>query len=212
MPRWVTPTFLILFVLSLIPLAMIARARATNQTTPRINIIPDMDIQAKYKPQSENAIFADGRAMRPEIPGTVARGRLKEDAAFFTGRSENQWVSSPVEVTEQVMHRGRERFEIYCSPCHGMGGYGDGLVAKRADQLQEGTWTPPLSLHSETVRTQQDGQIFNTISHGIRSMPSYASQIPPADRWAIIAYVRALQRSQNAQLEDVPPDVQPTLR
>ena len=212
MPKWVTPTFAILFVLSLIPLAMIARARATNQPTPRINIIPDMDIQSKFKPQSENALFADGRAMRPEIAGTVARGHLKEDAAFFTGRKENQWVPSPVEVTEQVMHRGRERFEIYCSPCHGMGGYGDGMVAKRADQLQEGTWTPPLSLHSETVRVQQDGQIFNTISHGIRSMPSYASQIPTADRWAIIAYVRALQRSQNARLEDVPPDMQQTLR
>jgi mono/diheme cytochrome c family protein len=211
-PRWVYPTFAVLFVLSLIPFALIALARATNQPTPRINIIPDMDIQPKFKPQSENAMFADGRAMRPVIPGTVARGHLNEDTAFFSGRNGDQWVSSPVEWTDQVMHRGRERFEIYCSPCHGMSGYGDGMVAKRADQLQEGTWTPPLSLHSESVRVQPDGQIFNTISHGIRSMPSYASQIPPADRWAIIAYVRALQRSQNARLEDVPADVQQTLR
>jgi mono/diheme cytochrome c family protein len=211
-PRWVVPTFAVLFVISLIPLAVIALARATNQPAPRINIIPDMDVQSKFKAQSENALFADGRAMRPPIAGTVARGQLKEDTAFFSGRSGNQWMPSPIEVTEQVMHRGRERFEIYCSPCHGLGGFGDGMVAKRADELQEGTWTPPLSLHTDLVRTQPDGQIFNTISNGIRTMPSYASQISPADRWAIIAYVRALQRSQNARLEDVPADLQQTLR
>jgi mono/diheme cytochrome c family protein len=212
-PKWVIPTFAVLFTLSLIPLALIARARATHQQSPRINIMPDMDIQSRFEPQSENALFADGRAMRPTVQGTIARGQLQEDALFFTGRSGNQWTAaSPVPVTTPLMQRGRERFEIYCAPCHGIGGYGDGMIAKRADALQEGTWTPPLSLHSDLVRSQPDGQIFNTITHGIRSMPSYSSQIPTADRWAIVAYVRALQRSQNARLEDVPADVQPTLR
>lgn len=213
MPRWLAPTFLVVFVLSIIPLALIARARATHQSTPRINIIPDMDIQNRYDAQSENRLFADGRAMRPPVDGTVARGQLREDTHFYAGKVAGVWATSiPVPVTDALLARGRQRFEIYCAPCHGLGGVGDGLVAQRADELQQGTWTPPSSFHTDLVRGRTDGELFNTISHGIRTMPSYGSQIVPSDRWAIVAYVRALQRSQNARLEDIPEEARAQLR
>ena len=118
----------------------------------------------------------------------------------------------PISVTMQLMERGRERFDVFCAPCHGLAGAGDGMVAKRAEELQEGTWTPPASFHSELVRGRTDGHLFNTITNGIRNMPAYAPQIPVEDRWAIVAYVRALQRSQGAPLEDVPADVRAQLR
>jgi mono/diheme cytochrome c family protein len=118
----------------------------------------------------------------------------------------------PLAVDLGVLQRGRERYDIYCAPCHGLAGYGDGSVAKRAEALQEGTWTPPTSFHTELIRQRPDGHIFNTISNGIRNMPAYGPQIPVADRWAIVAYVRALQRSQNATVDDVPPEIRAQLR
>jgi mono/diheme cytochrome c family protein len=102
--------------------------------------------------------------------------------------------------------------DIYCSPCHGLAGYGDGMVAKRAEELQEGTWTPPSSMHSDLIRVRPAGQLFNTITNGIRNMPAYGQQISVEDRWAIVAYVRALQRSQAATVEDVPRDLRTSLR
>jgi mono/diheme cytochrome c family protein len=105
------------------------------------------------------------------------------------------------------MKRGQQRYNIYCAPCHGLAGEGDGLVAKRAQELQQGTWAfPPTSLHSEAVRPQPVGQLFNTITNGVRKMPAYGAQISVQDRWAIVLYVRALQRTQNARPEDVPPE------
>ena len=111
-----------------------------------------------------------------------------------------------------LLQRGHERYDVYCSPCHGLAGFGDGMVAKRADELQEGTWTPPASFHTALVRERSVGQLFNTISNGVRNMPAYGPQIPIQDRWAIVAYVRALQRSQNATVDDVPPDIRAQLR
>ncbi len=105
------------------------------------------------------------------------------------------------------MTRGRERFKIYCAPCHGLAGEGDGITSERALAREDSPgWVKPLSLHSQGVREQPVGKIFNSITNGIRTMPAYASQIPPRDRWAIIVYVLALQRSQNALLDDLPPD------
>ena len=151
--------------------------------------------------------------MRPDVPGTVARGELHEDAAFWAGRTAEGWVMAfPVQVTDRLVRRGQERYDIYCSPCHGLAGYGDGPVAKRADALQEGTWTPPSSYHTDLIRSRPVGQLFNTITNGIRNMPGYAAQVPVADRWAIVAYVRALQRSQDAGIADVPAELQRQLR
>lgn len=222
MPRWLVPGFVLLVLASFIPAAMIARARHTHSTTPRINIIPDMDAQAKYLPQTANAMFADGRAMRGWPEGTVARGRLAADGVFFAGREGEEWVAHvPASAAEKfgswegLMERGHKRFEIYCAPCHGTAGYGDGMVSRRAVQLAEqglANWTPPSSLHDELVRSRPDGHLFNTITNGIRTMPAYGPQIAPEDRWAIVAYVRALQRSQRASLADVPPDARASLQ
>jgi mono/diheme cytochrome c family protein len=171
-----------------------------------------MDKQPRFRAQAPNALFADDRADRRPVEGTVARGSLIP-APIETGQQGGAWVDRiPVPVTEGTMRRGRERYDIYCSPCHGLDGAGAGLVARRAEALQEGAWTPPSSLHDDLVRSRPAGHIFHSITYGIRNMPAYGSQIPIGDRWAIVAYVRALQRSQHARPEDVPPEMQRSLR
>lgn len=205
MPRWLLYVILVAVIASFVPIALIARARSVPSDAPRIQPVQDMGNQPKFKPQSENLLFADTRAMRPAIPGTEAHGGSVPDDAYETGKVNGQFVADvPVKVTEALIRRGQERFNIYCSPCHGFAGQGDGLVARRADQLQEGLWVPPTNLHTLQVRQRPNGHIFNTISRGLRTMPSYGAQIPVADRWAIVTYVRALQRSQHANPEDMP--------
>jgi mono/diheme cytochrome c family protein len=172
-----------------------------------------MDHQFKFKAQQENALFADRRAMRLPVEGTVARGELRENDKFYRGIEGGDWATTfPFEITRDVMARGQQRFEIYCSPCHGLDGAGRGTVAVRALELLEAKWVPPADMHTELVRSRPVGHLFNTITNGIRTMAAYGPQIAPDDRWAIVAYVRALQRSQNATLEDVPADVRPSLR
>lgn len=216
-PRWIWYIALVLVALSWIPLVLIARARVTTTPTPRIHLIQDMDNQPKFKPQQANPMFADTRAMRPPVPGTVARGTVVGDPRLDTGLTDpanpESWVEvMPVEVTPQLMERGRERYDVFCSPCHGLGGIGNGAVAARAEALQEGTWTPPSSFHTELVRSRPVGHLYNTITHGIRNMPAYDTMIDRSDRWAIVAYVRALQRSQYATVEDVPAELRSSLR
>jgi mono/diheme cytochrome c family protein len=213
LPAWVVPTVAVLVVLSFIPMAFIARARATKSPVTRLQIVPDMDQQGRFKAQQANPIFADGRAMRPQEPGTVAWGEADLDPRVHLGQDGDRWSSViPIPVTEEVMRRGRERYDIYCAPCHGLAGAGDGIINARAERLAEGTWTPPTSLHSEVVLGREDGHLYNTIANGIRNMPAYGSQIDVMDRWAVVAYVRALQRSQKTSVDDVPPEVRPTLR
>jgi mono/diheme cytochrome c family protein len=212
-PRWLTYLVVVMVVLSWVPLALIARARQVKSPAPRLHVVPDMDNQPKFKAQSRNRLFADLRAMRPPVEGAVARGGLREDGGLYRGAVGEAWIERiPVEVTDQLLRRGRERYDVYCSPCHGLAGYGDGMVAKRADALQEGTWTPPASFHTELVRGRPAGHLYNSISNGIRNMPAYGPQITIEDRWAIVAYVRALQRSQSATVEDVPPELRAQLR
>lgn len=213
MPRWLQYLVVVMVVLSWVPLVVIMRARHSKSTKPRIHIIQDMDNQPKYKAQARNRLFADRRAMRPPIAGTIARGELDADNRLYRGVVGEDFVAEiPIPITMQLMERGRERYDIYCSPCHGLAGYGDGMVSKRADVLQEGTWTPPASFHTDLVRGRPSGHLFNTITNGIRNMPAYGPQISVDDRWAIVAYVRALHRSQNAPVEDVPPELRAQLR
>jgi len=213
MPKWVVPSLLILGSLALLPLALITRARAVHSTQPRIHIIQDMDNQAKFKPQKSNPIFADGRELREPVPGTVARGQLDADDSYYRGLDGEAYTDTfPIELTPDVLKRGQQRFNIYCAPCHGLSGYGNGMVAKRAEELQQGTWVPPASFHAAPANTRNVGHIFNTITNGIRTMPAYGPQIPVEDRWAIVAYVRALQRSQKATIADVPADERESLR
>jgi mono/diheme cytochrome c family protein len=110
------------------------------------------------------------------------------------------------------MERGRQRFGIYCTPCHGQIGQGDGMVAKRADQLAQGTWVPPSNITQENLRQMSVGELFNSVTNGVRNMPGYGPQIKTEDRWAIIMYVRALQRSRSGSLNDLPPDARASLK
>ncbi len=212
-PRRLIAAGVVLTSLALIPLVLVARARASKSSKARVHLIQNMDDQGKFKAQSANSLFADGRAMRPPAPATVGRGELHADDHFWRGRIDGRWAMTfPIRVTEALMRRGQERFNIYCAPCHGLAGAGDGMTAKRAEELEEPNWVPPKSVHDILVRQRPVGHLFNTITNGIRTMAAYGDQIPESDRWAIIAYVRALQRSQSARIEDVPPELRSRLR
>jgi mono/diheme cytochrome c family protein len=159
----------------------------------------DMHDQPKYKPLARSDFFADQRASRPLVEGTISRGHLREDTLRFTGKTDGKPVDLfPYPVTAEVMARGRERFDIFCSPCHGRTGAGDGMV------VQRGFRRPP-TYHQDRLRQVPAGYIFDVITNGFGLMPDHAQQIPVDDRWAIVAYVRALQRSQQASVADVPP-------
>ncbi len=205
--KWTIWVLITLAVLSLLPFALIIRARSARTAQPRIHVFPDMDNQGRFKTQQVNPLFADTRAMRPPVEGTVARGQLREDDHLYRGIDGEGWAAGfPTTVSRELMERGRQRYDIYCSPCHGLAGYGDGVVSRRATELQEGTWVQPSSYHTELVRSRPPGHIFNTITNGIRNMPPYGFRISVEDRWAVAAYVKALQLSQNAGIEDVPPE------
>lgn len=216
LPKGIFGVLAVLTAVTLVPLGLIARAREVHSPNPRIHPIPDdMDSQPKFKAQTSNWFFSDGRSMRPPPEGTVAAEDTRTDEPFFTGKQGDAWVTAfpaVVTPTEQTMKRGHERFNIFCAPCHGIGGLGDGMVARHAERLMEGTWVTPTSLHEERIRKMAAGELFNTITHGIRNMPAYGPQIDEADRWAIIMYVRALQLSQNAPKTAVPEDVLRTLQ
>ncbi len=213
LPRWIVYSIIVLVTLSWIPLALALRARTVRSAKPPLHVVTDMDNQPSYRTQKRNMMFADRRAMRPQVSGTVARGQLISSDALAFGKEGDDWVTAfPLPVDQVLLERGRERFSIYCSPCHGHSGYGDGAVAKRADTLQEGTWTPPSSFHTDLIRSRPVGHIYNSITHGIRNMPAYGPQISVEDRWAVVAYVKALQRSQFAGVDDVPSDLRASLR
>jgi mono/diheme cytochrome c family protein len=336
----------VLAALSIVPLLIVAKMRVTNSSSPRFHVFYDMDFSPAKDAQQVSTLFADGRAMRPDVPGTVARGELEEDLNFLTGIDIDQlsridlpraqrlvhahafalqdsspqsetsgdgdddgekeaeedkssegdddpgqseppsdsqpaadseppanaqpepsaatakssdeadtpdpkqpaekseaveqaaateptavsatepapaaaqaappsvmdttpWLKdNPLDVDEELVRTGQKYFGIYCSVCHGLDGGGNGLVNQRAKKILAANWIPPSPLHQETLYSDQypDGKLFNTISNGIRKMPGYAGQISPANRWAIVAYVRALQRSRNAVIDSVPAD------
>ena len=209
LPRILVYMLLIGGCLALIPPLVFARMRATPSPNRPIHIFYDMDFQPKFKTQAPNPLFADGRAMRPPVEGTVARGESYVDTHLYEGVAAGGWATTlpgSMAMDEATLQRGHQRFDIYCSACHGYAGFGDGAVNQRAMELVanangpvNGTqWVAAKSLHDETTRNQPVGQLFNTITHGIRNMAGYGSQIPVEDRWAIAAYVKALQLSQDA--------------
>ncbi len=203
----------ILIILLSLPIVFIARARVMKSDAMRIHIIQDMDNQLYYEAQQGNLAFADDRSMRQPVAGTVARGMLHDDSHLVTGKVGGEFVNKfPFEITEADIKRGQERYQIYCAPCHGLTGDGAGMISQRAEQLAEGTWTPPLSYHEETVLKRPAGHLYNTIANGIRNMAPYGDQISIQDRWRIVAYIRALQRSQRATLNDVPTEQREALQ
>jgi mono/diheme cytochrome c family protein len=161
----------------------------------------NMHNQAKYVPLRESDFFADGTSARPLPAHTVARGFLRADGARYTGLAADgkPIAEFPLPVTREVLLRGEQRYNIFCSPCHDRAGTGRGMVVLRG-------YKQPPSYHIDRLRSSSVGYFYNVISEGFGVMPSYASQIPPDDRWAIVAYIRALQLSQNARLADLTPE------
>ncbi len=239
LPAWVRTAGLLVAFLCLLPPVVIFRMAGMTNRAPRMHIVPDMDWQHKNKTQTvspnfspigePNYLFADGRAMREPIPGTIARGRLFTDSEYYRGiqsgstdvavvsetdqftsvggvstgqEAEPDWVTQfpeEVELDADFLRRGQEKFEVYCSVCHGYAGNGDGLVNQRALSLAasgKAAWTAAKSLHEPDVKNNDKnpvGRIFDTISNGRSSMGPYKDQISVEDRWAIVAYVKALQ-------------------
>jgi mono/diheme cytochrome c family protein len=227
----------------LVPFGLIALARSHSSTQPPVHPIQDMFRQQKFRSQWGNPMFADGRAMRPRLPGVTASTDLEvanemvndpDNPHLIDGRNAPLKLDDeptyrrvvegtelqadgkpgyvtriPVNVSMDLLQRGRERYTIYCAACHGQGGYGDGPVALRAAEIRTAgqdasLWVDPKDYHTDDMRQQPVGKIYNTIANGIRTMPAYSKQISVLDRWAIVAYVKALQRSQDAKIEDIP--------
>ena len=190
-------SFVMLFIISSFLISSCTRERPSEK--PPIHLIKDMDNQPKYKTQAESKFYENDATMREPVPGTVARGQLRDNSIYFTGRNvDSSFVrKAPVEITTQLLMRGHERFDIYCSPCHSRVGDGKGIMVDRG-------YLPPPSFHIDRLRNMPDGEIYNIITNGVRNMPSYGHQVPPDDRWAIVVYVRALQRSHNATIDDIP--------
>jgi mono/diheme cytochrome c family protein len=200
---YLVTAFLVVLVIS------IAGFRGRLSTRPPVEVFPDMDRQAKYKPQAESKFFADGRADRPLPAGVVARGRtvvtdpgfLRSDDFLYRGKTPAgefaREFPSQLALNEQFMARGRDRYTIYCAPCHGALGDGQGITKPYG-------MVTTASYHDDRIRQMAEGEIFNTITNGKNTMFAYADKLSPEDRWAVIAYVRALQRARSGTVGDVP--------
>lgn len=184
-----------------------------NRSLPLLVLVPlllagcrqDMHDQPRYKPLAATDFFGDGRSARPEVEGTVARDHLRLDPARYTGKVADQDIDFfPFAITRADLERGQQRFNIYCSPCHSRIGDGNGMVVRRG-------YRQAASYHTEKLIKAPVGHFFDVMTNGFGAMPSYASRIVPDDRWRIAAYIRVLQLSENAKLEDVPPDQRPEI-
>lgn len=166
----------------------------------------DMKDQARYEPLEKSAFFADGRSARPLVEGTVPRGELREDDRFFRGvEADGSFVRRvPMAVDAAVLERGRDRYDIFCAPCHSRTGDGLGMIVQRG-------YKQPNTYHSDRLRAIEDGYFFDVITNGFNQMSSYAAQVRPEDRWAIVAYVRALQLSQYSELAEAPAEARAAL-
>ena len=193
----------VIVLTSVVPLA--GCARGCTSSRPPIHLNPSMDNQPKVRAQSASAFFYDGSSMRQPVPGTIAIGELKEDVAFFTGKgADGQFVATiPVAVDDALLDRGRERYVIYCQPCHDARGDGKGILFQRGN-------VPTATFHQEKMLKYSDGQIFDIMTNGQGLMPAYRWPIPPADRWAIVAYVRGLQRDRQARNASAAAPTSPT--
>jgi hypothetical protein len=165
----------------------------------------DMRHQPRYEAFEKSAFFQDNLSARPPVADTVARGQLHLDEHLYNGRVNGDFAQTfPFTVTLEILERGQERYDIFCTPCHGQVGDGQGIITEYGLRA-------PNSFHTPELRDEPPGYYFDLITRGTRVMPSYAARIRPEDRWAIVAYIRALQLSQNASLSDVPPQEVPNL-
>jgi mono/diheme cytochrome c family protein len=213
-PAWFTNSLVIGAVLLFIPILLVAMAMNSTSETPRVHWVKDMDFQQKFRPQSVSSMFADGRTSRVQIEGTLA---LEDDqlvgdpTGLYTGKVNNVYLEkAPFPIDRAFVKRGQERFNIYCSVCHGFDGAGEGTVNLRAKELEQGLWIQPTDLHSVHLGAQPKGQLFESISIGVRNMPGYATQMTAEDRWAVVYYLDALRgtRPQVAEIA-VDPNLSP---
>jgi hypothetical protein len=214
MPRAVLLGVVIVVTAGLIPFALIVRARVAHSEKPRIHLIWHMDNQPRFSAQQRCDVFPDGRASRPPVPGTVARGELQEDPHYWRGvhrddqppEGDNLVDTFPPQVLpldEAFLRRGQERFDIFCAVCHGRTGSGQGTTHLRAVEGQHERWVPPRVLYDDQTVVKPVGSYFQTITSGFQSMAAYGAQVDVRDRWAIIAHLRVLQRAHRARLEDL---------
>lgn len=189
------------FYLFLLTVLMMASCQGTPGDDPPIHLNPNMDSQPKYKSQAESHFFVDKSTMRPVVEGTVPVGYEREDDAYYRGIDSNgEYITSiPIELSMDVLLRGQSQFNVYCSPCHDRTGSGQGMVIKKG-------FLPPPNFHEQRIVDFADGYYYHVISNGVRNMPSYRHQINVTDRWAIVGYMRALQLSQKATIDDLPED------
>lgn len=200
---------LLIFALCTVVVMGIAGKRGSLSRRTPIEVFPDMNRQPKLRPQTPNAFFEDGKSSRPPVAGTVAREDHYEDLPVNTGRvpgTTNFVPLMPVEVTAKLLARGQQRFNINCSPCHGEQADGNGITRKI------GAMAVVANLHDKRIVEMPDGEIFNTITYGKNLMGPYGANVVVEDRWAIIAYLRALQLSQLGTVDDVPEQMRSTLK
>jgi mono/diheme cytochrome c family protein len=219
MPKSIVGFILVTAILGLVPFAFLANARGSKASKPHFHAIPNMDFQPKLGAQDAYEPFADDRGTQLHPTGTVARGAddLAADDHYYRGVDGTEWAQefpAQVNLDTALMARGQNRYNIYCAPCHGSSGDGAGVVHLRADAVGATTtgWNPPTDLRQEPIARLPHGQIFNTVTHGVRTMPGYGAQIPEADRWAVIFYLRALQRAECNALASIPADMQPRIK
>lgn len=168
---------------------------------------PSMTDQPRFEPLEANSFFANDMSARPLEADTVARGQLNADSVFYTGKTADgdDVADIPVPVTAELLQRGQERFQIYCAPCHGLVGEGNGIVVQRG-------FPAPPSYHIDRLRNAPAGHFFDVITHGFGRMFDYSDRVAPADRWAIVAYIRVLQYSQDVPVDTLPSDIQEQLK
>lgn len=190
----------ILLLIGLIIIAGCTRHRPSSKEPIHLN--PNMDQQERYEAQGESEFFDNGAAMRLPVEGTIARGQLKDDIILHTARNHRGELvkSNPLPVTIALLKRGQNRFNIYCSPCHSKVGDGRGIMLTRG-------YLPIPGFDDPRLLDMPDGYFFDVMTNGVRNMPAYRSQVPVKDRWAIVAYVRALQRAKTATIDDLPPEI-----
>lgn len=198
------------FIIGVVCLVLLAGCRGTRSDEPPVHPNLNMDFQARYDPQEASPFFADGRAMRTPVEGTVPRGHLRADSAYYRGMTAEgdtvEQIPDRVTVDRAFLDRGRREYDVYCSACHGQAGDANAVMIEGQYGL-----VPPPSFHADRLRNAPDGHFYRVITDGIRTMPSYAHQIDVEDRWAIVAYIRALQLSQNAGADALPEAVRSRL-
>lgn len=188
---------ILLIAFSFLSIVFVFSCRGWTTDKPPYHLNPNMDTQPKYKPYRESKFFSDKRDMRPIEPGTVARGHAKLDPHYNEGKVRGRLATSFPEgfkVDQKTLQKGQMKFDVYCAPCHSRTGDGNGMVGRRMT-------IKPTTFHSDYLHQMPHGHFFDVITNGIRTMPAYGSQVPVEDRWAIVAYIRALQISQKPDLK-----------